>query len=326
MYYESYKKKKPRPKRRRGGCLSALGRGIAKLLAWVLVLAILGAVGLYFLPASLFMVEPEYELSLTDGLPSSPFNLLILGVDALSQGGQRSDTIMVASIDREALRLTSIQRDTVAHIEGHGDQKINAAFAYGGAELAMRTVNETFDLNVMKYVVVDFTVLVKLVDALGGIEMDITEAEMEQINQNVIYSAGVFYPMGYVAEPLTQWGESTHLNGLQALGYARIRKLDSDFVRTSRQRAVIDAMLKKLRENWWNPVVLTRFVQEGLSGIQTNLSVLELISLGEKALLSGEILQLRLPVDGSFADDGSKLTITDRDQNIQAFRSFVYGE
>ena len=326
MYYEAYHPKKLKKSRRRNGCLDAIAKQLGKLLAIVLVIALLLAGVLYVLPTALFMVEPDADLSLTDGLPSSPFNVLLLGVDALSSGSQRSDTMIIASIDGEKLRLTSIQRDMVVSIEGHGKTKINAAYAYGGPELAMRAVNEAFDMNIMRYVVVDFAVLVKMVDALGGIDMDITESEMEHINRNVWLSRKVFEPLGYSAKVLEEYGENVHLNGLRALAYARIRKLDSDFVRTSRQRAVIEAMLGKLKSRLWNPVTVVRFLSAGLGGVETNLSPVELLSLGEKALFSGGMEQLRLPLDGTFKDNGSTLTVTDSSRNIKALRAFIYGE
>jgi len=322
MYYESYHKKKPRRRRRRW----SLKRAILKLLLRLIALAVVVAAALYFLPASMFLVEPDYELSLATDLPNSPLNVLVLGVDALSGGAQRSDTIMIASVERGMVRLTSLQRDMVVNIPGHGQQKINAAYAYGGPELVMRTVNEALDMNIVKYVVVDFAVLVKMVDALGGVRMDITEAEMEHINKNVVLSASVFIPLGYRAHELTKFGENTHLDGLQALGYARIRKLDSDFVRTSRQRAVIMAMLDELRGDLWNPIAVTRFLAAGLSGVETNLNAVELISIGEKALFSGDIQQLRLPVDGSYTDNGSTLTVNSWKANVSKLREFIYAE
>ena len=306
--------------------MEAIGRRMVKLLAAVVALCVLMAGVLYLLPTALFMVEPDTELSLTDGLPASPFNILLLGVDALNAGSQRSDTMIIASIDNGSLKLTSIQRDMLVSIEDHGKTKINAAYAYGGPELAMRTVNEAFDMNIMRYVVVDFTVLVKMVDALGGISMDITESEMEHINKNVWLSRKVFVPLGYSAKELKEYGEDVKLNGLRALAYARIRKLDSDFVRTSRQRAVIEAMLDKLKGRLWNPVTVARFLSAGLSGVETNLSAIELMSLGEKALFAGGMEQLRLPLDGTFQDNGSSLSVTNRSRNVEALREFIYGE
>lgn len=326
MYYEAYKPGKFKESRRRGGCLEAITKRLIKLLAVLVALCVLVAGVLYLLPTALFMVEPDAELSLTDGLPASPFNILLLGVDATNSGSQRSDTMIIASIENGSLKLTSIQRDMMVNIAGHGKTKINAAYAYGGPELAMRTVNEAFDMNIMRYVAVDFTALVKMVDALGGIRMDITEAEMEHINKNVYLSRKVFVPLGYSAKQLKEYGEDVKLNGLRALAYARIRKLDSDFVRTSRQRAVIEAMLDKLKSRLWNPVTVTRFLSAGLSGVETNLSAIELLSLGEKALFAGGMEQLRLPLDGTFKDNGSSLSVTNRSRNVEALREFIYGE
>ena len=85
-------------------------------------------------------------------------------------------------------------------------------------------------------------------------------------------------------------------------------------------------MLSRLKSQLWNPVVVARFVSAGLSGVETNLSPVELLSLGEKALFSGGMEQLRLPVDGSYTDNGSSLTVTDKMQNVNRFREFVYGE
>ena len=326
MYYEPYARKKKRPRRRRGGCLAALLRQVLRLIALAVALAAVAAAGLYYLPVGLFMVEHGGSLSLTDGLPSSPFNVLVLGVDTLDDGAQRSDTMIIASIDRSGVKLTSLQRDLRVDIAGHGTEKLNAAYAHGGAELAMRTVNETFDMNIMRYVVVDFTSVVQLVDALGGVEIDITEDERVHINKNVRLSGRVFAPLGYTASELTESGENTHLDGLQALGYARIRKLDSDFMRTSRQRTVIRAMLEKIRKNLYNPVLLVRFIQTAFNCVETNLSTVELISLGEKTLLSGVVDSLRLPANGTFDDDGSALTMTDRAANVEKLYQFLYGE
>lgn len=326
MYYEEYEgRPRRRRRRRRRSCLGALLGFAIRLTALALVLAVLATGVLYLLPIGIFQVEPDYELSLTDDLPASPMNVLLLGVDVLNSGSQRSDTMIVASIDRGGVKLTSLQRDLRVNIEGHGRAKLNAAYAYGGPELAMRTINETFDLNIMKYAVVDFTLLVKLVDAMGGIEVDVTEDEMRHINKNVLSSGRIFKPMGYTATELTEFGESIHLDGLQALGYARIRKLDSDFARTGRQRTVINAMLGKLRSRLFNPIVLARFLLAGLSGVETNMSVPELVSLGSKAVLAGSVEQLRLPMNGTFDDNGSSLKMTNRTKNINALYEFLYG-
>lgn len=328
MKYDIYGDDRPR-RERRGGCLERLIKWILKqilkIIAVLLVIAVLAAAIVYMLPTGLFMLDPETDLALTDGLPSSPFNVLLLGVDAVSEGSRRSDAMMVASIGRDTFRLTSLQRDMLVEIDGHGVQKLNAAYAYGGPELVMRTVNRALGMNITKYAVVDYTLVVRLVDAVGGIDISVTAEEVQHINKNVLGVRKIFQPLGYTATELVEYGENTHLDGLQALGYSRIRKLDSDFVRTSRQRIVIEATLKKLKQQLWNPVVLTEFAGGVFGGIETNLSVLEIASLGSKALFADEMQQFRLPVNDSFMDNGSSLEVYDWQGNIDAFRNFVYG-
>ena len=329
MYYEEYRRKPNRRRRRRegrpaGGCLAAL---LLRLLALIVVLAALAAGLLYALPPTLFNVEPEgAQLSLTDGLPASRVNILLLGTDLLRQSSQRSDSILIASVGYDSLKLTSVLRDTLVEIPGRGRGKLNAAYAYGGPELVMRTLNENFRLNIMHYIAADFVSLVKIVDAIGGVDIDITDAERDQININVRSSRKVFAPLGYTAERLAQSGDATHLTGLQALGFARIRKIDSDFRRTYRQRTLLNAMLGKIRSNLWNPVMLVRLARALLQSTRTNMSPVQLLSLGEKALVAGRAGQLRLPVDGSFTDDGSSLRVDDFQQNIAAFHTFAYAD
>ena len=176
----------------------------------------------------------------------------------------------------------------------------------------------------MHYVAVDFRGLVAVVDALGGVELNLTEAEMNKINRDLDAARSKLEPLGYTAPALTHSGEGTRLNGLQALAYARIRKLDSDFVRASRQRALLEAMLRKLKANLWNPALLIRVGKALLTVPETNLSWPALLSLGEKALAAGTPRQMRLPIDGTYTDDGSSLRIDDLPANIAAFRDFAY--
>ena len=330
MYYESYHKKPRKPKRRqksrkRVSFGAWLGQGLLKLLALALTVALVCAGLLYALPPSLFAVEPEgVNLALTDGLPAGCLNVLLLGTDNLQDGVQRSDAMLIASIGYGKFRLTSLMRDTVVDIPDHGQNKLNAAYAFGGPALAMRTVNQNFGLNIIHYAQVDYVALVRIIDALGGVELDITDAERERLNAAMLKVRKVFQPLGYTAQELTRYGENTHLDGLQALSYARLRKIDSDFQRTGRQRTLMNAILRKIKANLWNPVMLTRLIRTVMASVHTNMSALQILSLGEKALLAGDGEQLRIPIDGSYSDDGSRLTITDKNANRNAFIHFVY--
>ena len=333
MYYEPYKRRGARreERERRGGCLPRALWFLLKLAFRLAVLAVSLAVIAYALPPGLFNVEPQADLGIASGLPDSQVNILVLGVDADQGGGRRSDTMMILSVGYQSVKLTSILRDTVVDIDGHGSTKINAAYAYGGAELAMRTVNQTFQMNITKYVVVDYLTIARLVDAVGGVDIVISQAEMEQINANNSRYAGstrVAEDLGYMPAPVREYSEDgetpVHLDGLQALGYARIRKLDSDFMRTSRQRRVVQAALTALRSQLYNPMVYARLLDVLLNNIETNMNAVEIASLGVKALACGEIEQKRLPVDGTYDDNGSSITI-DAAANAQALWEFIYG-
>lgn len=325
-YYEPYEKKKKRPaprrrRRRRGSCLSRL---IRWLIGRLIVLILLAALILYAVPVSFFNTNRQTPSGAR--LPARPMQILLLGADILNDNSQRTDTVMIASVDYGSASLASILRDTQVSIPGHDKARINAAYAYGGAELAMETVNRNFDLNIEYYITADFSAVVQLVDALGGVDISISEDEMREINNNVYGVRKIFQPLGYTCDELKTYGENIHLNGLQALGYARIRKIDSDFMRASRQRTLMQAMLKQARANIWKPWIAIPTAKAVYEALDTNIPLWMLISLGEKALFTDEIRQLRLPVNGSYNDTGTVIKITDIQANIDAYRQFAYGE
>ena len=327
MYYEPYrgKKKDRRAREPRRGFGEWLAMALLKLVALALAVVLLVLGALYAIPPSLFAVEPEgMNLALTDGLPLNCLNILLVGIDDLRDGAQRSDAVMIASVGYGRFKLTSVMRDTLVDIPGHGKNKLNAAYAYGGTEMVMRTLNQNFGLNIMHYAQVDYVSLVNLIDAIGGVDITITDAERERINVTMRQAKKIFAPLGYTAHEVTQYGDNIHLDGLQASSYARIRKIDSDYARTSRQRTLIAAILDKIRANLWNPAMLSRLVRTTLDSVNTNMSLLQILSLAEKALLAGSLEQLRLPAEGSYTDDGSKLEVTSYPMNHDAFVRFVY--
>ena len=327
-YEEPYSRKpakKSQPRRRRQTFGAWLIGVLLRLVALTLTIGLLGAGLLYFLPVSLLAVEPEgVTLSPTDGLPQDTANILLLGLDATHENTRRSDSIIIASVGRGKLHLTSVLRDTLLEIPERGPGKLNAAYAYGGPWLVARTLNERLRLNIVHYVAVDYAALVRIVDALDGVDVEITQAEMEKINADIDARRDRWQALGYDATDLDSWGANTHLNGLQALTYARIRKLDSDFVRAGRQRALLSALLKRVKGSLWNPLRLIRLARVLFRAVDTDMTPVQLLSLGAKALVCGVTGSLRLPVDGSYTDDGSSLRITDLQSNIAAFQLAVY--
>jgi len=333
MYYDTYRGKKHRHERRkRSSCMGWLLGKLCKLALTLLLLAAIAAGALYALPVSLMNVEPRSgaDLSLTDGLPGNQVNILLLGLDFLHENQQRSDAIMIASVGYDGVKLTSVMRDIMVDIPGYGQHKLNAAFSYGGAEMVMRIINETFHLNITNYIAVDMRTLVDVVDAVGGVEIGIEENEIEYLNHyawdtfNKIMTAdSEKYQHYWSSQPVTAAG-NMELNGLFATAYTRIRYADSDFMRTARQREVLSATLKKLRENFYNPRIYIDLLDVARNSIQTNISLPELISLGEKILISGKVETNRVPRNEHMQDNYSSIEIIKPQENVQSLHEFIY--
>ena len=332
MYYDTYRGKNRSGRRRRsGGCGSWLLGLVFKLIALALALALIAAGVLYAMPVALMNVEPGgVDLALTDGLPGSRVNVLLLGLDYMDEGQQRSDAMMIASVGYDGAKITSIMRDTLVDIPGHGQHKLNSAYSYGGAEMTMRVINETFDLNITNYAAVDLRTLVDLVDALGGVEVSIEENEISHLNscawntyKKIIQLDPSKY-QHYADSKLVTTAGVQLLDGLFATAYARIRHADSDYMRTARQREVLSAMLTRLRENFYKPQIYVNLYNVLKSSVDTNLSLPELISLGEKVLVSGRIETLRAPANEYIVDNGSFITITNPEANVRSVHEFIY--
>ncbi|EPZ58580.1 cell envelope-related function transcriptional attenuator common domain protein [[Clostridium] sordellii ATCC 9714] len=174
-------------------------------------------------------------------------NIALFGLDRRSKEEKsRADSIMVANINFETktINLVSILRDTLVDIKGHGKDKLNHSYAYGGPELSMETINSNFDLDINKYVSVDFFSLAKVIDIIGGVDIDLKDYEANQINQNLNEINGIEKlpkETDYI-----QGSGLKNLNGRQAVAYCRIRKEgNGDYERTQRQRNVLKAILLK---------------------------------------------------------------------------------
>lgn len=188
-------------------------------------------------------------------------NIALFGLDTREDSfdDSRSDCIIIISINKKTddVKLTSIYRDTYVDIDGHGLDKITHAYAYGGPELALSTINKNLDLNITEFVTVNFETVRTVVDTIGGITLKITDAEAKQIG-------------------LSSGGTYT-LDGDEALAYARIRKIDSDYKRTERMRTVIDAVFDKIKTKSITEIL--DYVDIILPHISTNISNNEIIAM-----------------------------------------------
>ena len=226
------KKKKKKKKHR-------FMRFIAKTVAAILILSY---VFIFFFAAVSGYTRKDLdknEYISSSQLKSSPLvtNILLLGVDGNAESSSRSDSMILVSVDfaHAKIKLTSFLRDSWVEIPSKGKKaKLNAACSYGGPQLVCDTIEYNFGVDIDHFVMVDFDMFTGIIDSLGGVEVEVTKKEANFINrttrQNVDY------------------GDSVRLNGDEALVYCRIRKLDSDYMRTFRQRKVITALINQAKK------------------------------------------------------------------------------
>ena len=287
------------------------------------------------------------DLCINPNLPDEWLNVLLLGSDQREPSEPfRTDSMIICSINKNTgeVKLSSMMRDTAIYFDDLGEYsglyRLNLANYFGGPEYVMQTLNELLKMNLQYYAMVDFTSFATIADALGGVDIAISKSEMEEINFNLHRQARVAYASGMSEEEVyathvyleqySQSGEPVHLNGPQALGYARIRKLDSDSARTERQRKVLVALLEKLSTK--SPAEVMQIGINLLSYVTTNMATDDIISVALTVVSSNmtEIKQLRLPVNGTYVletrDGESMLYDTNWDSNATALYEFIYGK
>ncbi|MGG7178096.1 LCP family protein [Clostridium paraputrificum] len=224
-------------------------------------------------------------------------NIALFGIDAADGEAGRSDSIMILTIDKthSKLKVTSIIRDSYVVIPGReGKDKINHAYAFGGPELAIRTLNKNFNLNIEDFVSVNFSSLPKLIDAVGGIELNITNDELKYINS---YIDGVNKTNSTNSSHITTAGKQK-VDGTQALAYSRIRYTEGgDFERSHRHRTVLTALFNKFKS--LSVASYPSILNDLLPLVDTNLSTSEILSLAMdvSSLSSNDLIQARFPKD-----------------------------
>lgn len=250
-------------------------------------------------------------------------NILLIGIDARkADDDSRSDTMMLVTIDNTngQIKLTSFLRDSYVEIAGKNwNEKLNAAYFRGGVQMLVDTLELNFKVDIPYYMLVNFEIFTTIVDELGGINVDVTERESEYVKTSKKPNIPVEIPAG----------EDVLLNGEQALWYARIRKLDSDFMRTKRQRKVITAMVEKALATEIGELISIAETVAPL--VKTNLTSDQILDLGIGALknkaFSYDIVQHQVPADGTWSSRnisnvGSSL-VMDVDENIDLLHSFL---
>lgn len=229
---------------------------------------------------------------------SNIVNIAILGVDETNEDYGRSDAIMIGTLDpiHNKLKVTSIMRDTYVEIPGYGFDKVNHSYAYGGPELTIKTLNQNFGLNITDYVKVNFNELVNLIDALGGIDLSLSQEELDGLNNHLKSAYNQIGSIPHKIQPLKNG--KYHLDGFQALGYCRIRNTsNNDFDRTSRHRKILSEMFNKISDS--DIKELASISTKLLPYVETSLSNKQILTLGANILSmkTKKIEQERFPRD-----------------------------
>jgi LCP family protein required for cell wall assembly len=208
-------------------------------------------------------------------------NIALFGLDNRSSNNYdtgNSDVVMIASINNKTkdVKLVSVYRDTYLAVGNGRYAKCNSAYASGGARQAVQMLNSNLDLDIKEYVCVDWAAMVEVIDDLGGLDLEITQAEMSQINK---YKKDVDKVTGKSTPDMTEYG-LVHLDGTLATTYARIRKLSGDdFKRASRQRIVLQAILEKAKKA--DLATLNSICNSVVDDISTSLSLTQILSLAK---------------------------------------------
>ncbi len=236
-------------------------------------------------------------------------NIALYGIDSRTHDGQgHADATMILSVDKKhnKLKLISILRDTQVEIEGYGKAKITTAYWWGsiydypggGPALAIKTLNQNFNLNVRDYVRVNFDQLADVVDAVGGVEIDVTQEELEEINFHM-------HGIDIYDKDLTQTGLVT-LNGDQAVSYARIRNIGTDMARADRQQEVLMAILDRVES--MGVAEYPSVIKQLAPLVTTSLDYGEMLSLASILVNNPEIETYTIPGEEENAwggkDDG----------------------
>lgn len=276
--------------------------------------------------ASDFLVLPDDYREPVTGL-SGVYSLLLIGVDTDRAGVTgRSDTMVLAVFNtrQQTLKLVSFMRDMYVRIPGKGHSRLNAAYVYGGPDLLVKTINENFSVSIDGYLAVDFGLMAQLVDAIGGIDMVVLPEELKPLNgilQYYHFQRGMPEDAG-----LLQESGLVHLTGEQAMSYARIRKIDSDFMRVERQQKVLAVIYQKLLT--LDPSVLHDCVKRFAMEVKTNVTLSEALDLSLKVLSvkQYEVGTLRIPIDKgskSTIKNNAYILIPNLKKNIQAINLFL---
>ena len=262
-------------------------------------------------------------------------NILLVGTDGeYIEKGNRSDSMMVVTIDskNKDIRISSIARDTYVDIPGYSTEKLTHAYAYEGIDLLKEVFKVNFDLDIDKYIAVNFSSFMEIIDEIGGVVVDVPESGLESINSMIDACYNYYSDKDSVGEKeyLTHAG-TQRLNGYQALAFSRIRYTDSAFHREARHREVAESAYKEFAQKGIE--TYKKCADILLNNTKTNISPMEMMNLAYTVLKINDkdIEQFQFPLEeyrnGHIINKQKGWVLEwDKEPNLEAWHKFIFGE
>ena len=274
-------------------------------------------------------IENTEEATIVDGIT----NILLVGTDGeYVEKGNRSDSVMLVTIDskNKDIKISSIARDTYVNIPGYSTEKLTHAYAYEGIDLLKEVFKENFDLDIDKYIAVNFVSFMDIMDELGGVEVNVEEKDIKEINKYIDACYGYYKNKDEKEKEYIKEAGVQRLNGYQALAFSRIRYTDSAFARDNRHREVAQSVYKEFAQKGVD--TYKRCADIVLNNTKTNISPIEMMNLAYTVLKINDkdIEQFQFPLaehrKGHIISKQKGWVLEwDKEPNLEAWHKFIFG-
>lgn len=330
-----------RGRRKRGNWFSRLTIGKKIGVCFGGLILALASSGVVYVAAKLGQLDtqeiPKEDIVINEGaeqlasLGEGYLNVALFGVDSREgdlEKNTRTDCIIVASLNKETkeIKMASVYRDTLLDLSEGTLQKCNAAYSFGGPKQAINMLNMNLDLDIQNYVTVDFKAIADTIDLLGGLDIELTEAEVKYIG-DFIGETGDVAGRDRGDVHYVEGAGLQHLDGVQATTYARIRSTaGGDFTRTERQRLVIEKMVEKILKS--DLATINKIIDEVFPTISTNFTMTEILSYAKyfNQYKLGE--NTGFPIDkatDTISGLGSIVIPVSLEDNVKKLHEFLFG-
>ena len=272
--------------------------------------------------------EITEALDMLDGMK----NILLLGVD--SRTGKiegRTDTMILLTVDikGQVIKLTSFLRDLYVEIPGYKNNRLNSAYVFGGWPLLQKTFEKNFGVKPDAYVAVNLSGLAQIIDALGGVYVDVDAKKIDRINAVIYWYNKQVLNLTNLSHGYITKGGYQKLTGKQAEAWARYRYSESDYQRSARQRQLISIIFDEVKK--MSVKELISFAMKNANLVETNLTITDILSLAPAvlALQDAEIKEFRIPIDNGSTSQkisGMSVLVPDRKKNANALKEFLLGD